>query len=178
MSKGWSAEMAEAQNRKFNARGSMCVHAPDVRIGHAPEASPSDKAAAVGGQIAKPEAGTSPSPRAPICLKIRNLGHVPSFKNMKRMWKGKLVTDPDAAAWMNETIKSLAFQLRCELATRGIEITTGLSALSSIAWFVPLDDSRKWISQHSARTLLVSKGDEGADITIEIINPNANIQTL
>lgn len=52
---------------------------------------------------------------------------------------------------------------------RGIEITTGPSALSLIASLLPLDDSRKWIPKHSADTQLVSKGEEGADILIEAI---------
>lgn len=70
---------------------------------------------------------------------------------------------------MEQAVESFASQLRSELATRGIATTTGLSALSQIALFLPLDDSRKWMPEHSVNTLLVSKGQEGADVLIERI---------
>lgn len=70
---------------------------------------------------------------------------------------------------MEQAVASFESQLRLELAMRGIEITTGLSALSQIALLLPLDDSRKWMPAHSVSTLLVSKGQEGCDLVIERI---------
>lgn len=105
----------------------------------------------------------------PIKLVVLGLSHVPSFKNGKMLARGRLITDPKKQAWMNQCIASFESQLRSEFRTRGIAITTGQSALSLIASLLPLDDSRKWIPQHSASTLQVSKGKEGAEITIEVI---------
>jgi len=105
----------------------------------------------------------------PIRLSIRGLDHVVSFKNSKMIARGRLITDPKKQKWMERCTLSFEHQLRSEFQTRGIEITTGPSALSLIALLLPLDDSRKWIPKHSADTQLVSKGEEGADILIEVI---------
>lgn len=105
----------------------------------------------------------------PIRLSIRGLLHCPSYKNSKMLARGRLITDPKKQKWMDRCVLSFEFQLRSEFQTRGIEITTGPSALSLIASLLPLDDSRKWIPEHSASTLPVCKGEEGADILIERI---------
>lgn len=110
-----------------------------------------------------------PAPSGAVVLRIRNQGHVPSFKNSKMiLWRQKrIMTKPENQHWMDAAVQSLVCQLRFEFQTRGIAITTGPSALSLIASLLPLDDSRKWIPEFSVSTLLVSKGSEGADITIE-----------
>ena len=105
----------------------------------------------------------------PIVLEIQGLDHVPSFKNGKMWTRRGPITDPKKQKWMNKAVASIESQLRSELATRGIGTTTGPLAPSLIASLLPLDDSRKWIAEHSASTLLVSKGNEGASITIERI---------
>ncbi len=106
---------------------------------------------------------------SPVTLTVRGLGHVPSFKNSKMiLWRQKrIMTKPEVQQWMEAVTESFASQLRSEFQTRGIAITTGLSALSQIASSLPLDDSRKWMPTHSVNTLLVSKGQEGADVLIE-----------
>ena len=81
------------------------------------------------------------------------------------------MTKPENQRWMEAAILSLESQLRSEFRTRGIEITTEPTALLQIASLLPLDDSRKWIPEFSVKTQLVSKGEEGADITIEPILP-------
>lgn len=112
------------------------------------------------------------SPRSPdtlsIVLKLNGLGHVPAFKNSKMiLWKQKrIMTKPEFQHWMNAAVESFASQLRSELATRGIAISTGHSALLQIASLLPLDDSRKWIAAISVDVQLVSSGSEGADVTI------------
>jgi len=112
--------------------------------------------------------GTAPPTSAnAIKLSLKGLGHVPSFKNSKMLSRGNLITAPKKQKWMQRAIRNIESQLRYAFRTRGIEITTGPSALCSIASLVPLDDSRKWIPTHSVSTLLVSKGEEGADIVIE-----------
>lgn len=109
-----------------------------------------------------------------IELKVRGLAEVPSFKNSKQIVrlgkKAALITKPERQKWMEQAIQSFESQLRSAFQMKGIEITTGPSALSSIASLLPLDDSRKWIPQHSVNTLLVSKEEAGADILIERID--------
>lgn len=109
------------------------------------------------------------SPPTPVNLSIRNLGHIPSFKNSKLiLWSQKRVmTKPEYQEIMEKMILSFESQLRSEFQTRGIAITTGPSALSQIASLLPLDDSFKWMPAHSVNTLLVSKGEEGCDVRIE-----------
>ena len=111
-----------------------------------------------------------------VILKVEGLDHVPSFKNSKQIIPGKngrrsmLITKPERQQWMERVIQSFVYQLRSEFQTRGIETTTGPSALSLIASLLPLDDSRKWIPEHSVSTRLVKKGEEGAVIKIERID--------
>jgi hypothetical protein len=109
---------------------------------------------------------------ATLTLSVRNLGHVPSFKNSKEIVPGKkgrrsmLITKPERQKWMKDAVESFTSQLRSALAMRGIATMTGPIPLSKIASLLPLDDSRKWIPSHSVVTLLVSKRNEGATIEI------------
>ena len=103
----------------------------------------------------------------PINLAVYGIGHVPSFKNSKLLTRGRLITDPKKQEWMEWCIQSFVSQLRSALQTRGIATTTGPIPLSKIASLLPLDDSRKWIPEHSVSTRLVSKGSEGAELVIE-----------
>lgn len=121
---------------------------------------------------AKATPSPAPSPSgSKLCLKIRGLGHVPSFKNSKMiLWAQKrIMTKPEHQHWMEAAAQSFESQLRSALATSATGTTTGPIPLSSIVSFMPLDDSRKWIPQHSVSTQLVCKGDEGADVVIERI---------
>lgn len=81
-----------------------------------------------------------------------------------------MLTKPEYQTWMDNAVQSFASQLSSEFRTRGIEITTAHSPLSQIASLVPLDDSRKWIPEHSVSTQIVSTGNEGCDIVIERID--------
>lgn len=104
-----------------------------------------------------------------VTLTIEGLGHVPSFKNSKLLTRGRTITKPEYQAWMERAVRSIVSALRSEFQTRGIEITMGPSALSSIACLLPLDDSRQWIPEHSVTTQCVSPGQEGAVVKIERI---------
>lgn len=103
-----------------------------------------------------------------ITLAVGNIGHVPTFKNSKMIARGRLITDPKKQAWMDRCIDSFVYQLRSAFQTRGIATTTGPIPLSRIASLLPLDDSRKWIPSHSVNTRLVPKGQEGAELVIEV----------
>jgi hypothetical protein len=109
---------------------------------------------------------------------VRGLGHVPSFKNSKLLLakQRRLITKPEYQKWMDTVIRSFESQLRSALATSGTVTTTARIPLSLIASSLPLDDSRRWIPQHSVGTLLVPKGEEGADIVIERIDHAKNRQ--
>lgn len=104
-----------------------------------------------------------------IELVIRGIGHVPSFKNSKMLTRGKLITDPKKQKWMNKATRNLESQLRYFIPIQEIGTETGLTLLSKIASFMPLDDSLKWIPKHNVDSQRVSKGYEGANITIERI---------
>jgi hypothetical protein len=93
--------------------------------------------------------------------------HVPSFKNSKMLTRGKLITKPEYQKIMQAIIRSFESQLRSWFQMNGIVMEMGPLQLSSIASYLPLDDSRKWIVEHSVGWQVVSKGQEGVKITIE-----------
>lgn len=104
-----------------------------------------------------------------LVLQIRNMGHVPSFKNSK-MWTGKkLITKPERQKWMEAAIRVIASQFRSASRTTGGETSTGQSQPSSTAWLL-LDDSWQWMPELIIKAVKVPPGDEGADIRIEQIN--------
>lgn len=111
---------------------------------------------------------TDPPSSGPIKLSLHGL-NVVSFKNSKMIARGRLITDPKKQKQMEQIIQSFASQLTSWFRTTGIETGTGCSALSQIALYLPLDDSLKWIAEHSVKSRQVSKGNEGAVITIERI---------
>lgn len=107
-----------------------------------------------------------------LTLRVRNFGHVPSFKNSKLLLaqQKRLITKPEYQRWMEAVIRSFESQLRSALAMNETGTMTALTRLLRIASSLPLDDSRKWITEHCVKTRLVSNGEEGADILIERID--------
>lgn len=105
----------------------------------------------------------------PLLLSVKGLGHVVAFKNSKMLARGKLITNPRKQKWMEAATLSIESQLRSWFRTNGIETGTGPTALCRIAYYMPLDDSLKWIPEHSVKSLQVLKGHEGAIISIEPI---------
>ncbi|HEU4345894.1 MAG TPA: hypothetical protein VFU31_30450 [Candidatus Binatia bacterium] len=130
---------------------------------------------------------TNPKSFPVIRLEIRGVDNIASFKNQKQIISlpikgsqkckecGKrdvrpmLITKPERQQQMKSITESLESQLYSALATTGLEITMAPIPLSKIASLLPLDDSRQWIPELCVSTLLVAKGEEGADITIERI---------
>jgi hypothetical protein len=113
-----------------------------------------------------------------ITLEVSGQSHVPSFKNSKllitqnrgrRLPRPLLITKPEYKKWMEACVELFVSQLRLEFQTRGIAIRTGPQALCLIASSLPLDDSFKWIGEMCVKPHRVSKGSEGATITIERI---------
>lgn len=109
------------------------------------------------------------SPATPVRLSIRGLGEICSLKNSKMIARGRLMTNPVKQVKIEAYIQSLRSQLFSELRTRGIAISTVCVQPYSTALPVPLDDSRKWISELHVSCVEVDKGEEGCDILIERI---------
>lgn len=107
-------------------------------------------------------------------LKIQGIGEVPSMKNSKMIARGRLMTDPRKQHWMEAAQGLLQSQLNCFILAKGLQTLTGEQLLASIASFVPLDDSRQWIAKLNVSWRQVSKGEEGAEIEIEITTPRMN----
>lgn len=107
-----------------------------------------------------------------IELAVRNQGHVPSFKNCKRTIKlnngGTMpVTSRKVKAWMNRCIESFISQLFCvtQMDLHGTRME--MPPRSLIASYLPLDDSRQWVTELNIKAEEVAPGEEGATIIIE-----------
>jgi len=106
-----------------------------------------------------------------IELKIKNMGHIPSFKNKKRVARKRngplfLMTDPQTKKWMDACIQSFVSQLFLQCAiTEGGTSTEHLQRF--LTAYVPQDDCWKIIPEI---IITSQKGDDpGAIIKIESI---------
>lgn len=105
-----------------------------------------------------------------IELAVRQRGHVPSFKNKKRVTRhGGLITDPKTKRWMDQVIQDFESQLFCATRISGGATLTGPRPHFLIVSSLPLDDSRQWISELLICDADVAPGEEGAVVTIEQI---------
>lgn len=105
----------------------------------------------------------------PICLEIKGLGHVPSFKNNKMLARGRLITNPVNQKWMDRCVRSFESQLVSLYQTREDGMRTGRSLQSWIASVLPLDDSVREIIQQEVIVTHTTKEWEGAIINITTI---------
>lgn len=107
-----------------------------------------------------------------IVLEIKGLGEIVSFKNSKMITRGRLITAPRKQKQMEAITKLLKSQLLSLLATTETEMVTERIQLSKIALSVPLDDALAWVPEHCVKLRRVSRGQEGAEIVIELMeNP-------
>lgn len=102
-----------------------------------------------------------------LTLTISGLGHVPSFKNMKRASRKGLFTEPRAKRWMQACRDSFALQLLSAYRIVANATPTGRSRQSWIASSLPLDDSVREIVEIHLKVERVEAGWEGAEILIE-----------
>lgn len=115
---------------------------------------------------------TPPSLRGTLTLKVQGVGHIPSFKNAKRVAtnrktnKSFLRTREDIKSWMGECIKSFESQLDSAIPTIDAGIQMAPSRRSLIASSVPLDDSRQHVAEIHIYTEDCLPGEEGATIEI------------
>ena len=110
-----------------------------------------------------------------LVLVVKELGHVPSFKNTKaiafnrRTRKRFIRTDPKKKDWMERCIRNFEFQLSSAFPTGGAGTVMEPPARSSIASSLPLDDSLAWIPELHVVCERVAPGEEGAAIIIEMM---------
>lgn len=106
-----------------------------------------------------------------VNLTIRGLGHCPSFKNNKSIYRSKeglpfIATNAERKLWMQRATRLIESQLLSKFQTTGPETQTAADLQSWIASCVPLDDSWQWVRELNIKTVRVPKGQEGAEIEI------------
>lgn len=112
-------------------------------------------------------------PAGSVILRVKGLGHVPSFKNKKRAildrstGKMRTLTAPEASRWMRKCEDAFVSQLFSWYQIAEGAMPTALSRRSWIACAVPLDDSVNHIREIHVSVLNVDKGEEGAMLAIE-----------
>lgn len=107
-----------------------------------------------------------------VTLEIRGLGHVPSFKNKKRICGRNLITRPDVKKWMESAIQSLRSQLRSAFQTTGgvISMAHSQPCLTVLCLHSKeFDDCRQWIADERVYASECDAGQEGCTITIRIL---------
>lgn len=114
----------------------------------------------------------------PVTMRIRNQGHICSFKNTKKIVRRRLkdgqlgspliITDPDKKRKMDGYTRAFESALSSTLATMCGGTQTAPFPPSLIAQLMPLDDSLDWIPESDGwRTVRVAKGEEGVDVIFE-----------
>lgn len=99
--------------------------------------------------------------KSSLKLQVRGLGHVPSFKNSKRLF----LTNKKNAQWMRDCVESFVSQLLSECQTNGSETSMGDLLRSKIA-SLPHDDNWKIICSVRLEVEEVEPGKEGATVEI------------
>lgn len=102
-----------------------------------------------------------------VTLRIRDMGHVPSFKNNKMLTMGRIRTNPKNQKWMARCVRDFELQL-LSLSTTTDDGTPMAHCLRSlIAWSNRFDDSIQFLPEIAVQVKYVAKGQEGANVTIE-----------
>lgn len=104
----------------------------------------------------------------PVTLRFRG-SHCPSFKNSKLLTRGKLITKPEYQRIMQEITHAFESGLRSATLIADIETWTEGCHVVSTVWLQRFDDSRQWLPSLSVTGLEVEKGQEGCDLTLELL---------
>lgn len=110
-----------------------------------------------------------------IELSVVDMGHVPSFKNAKRVAVNHITKRPflatrkDVKKWMTKCIHNFELQLFCASQTTAGVTLMGPQLRSLIVSSLPHDDSVSWIPVIHASVVKVDRTEEGATIIIEKI---------
>ena len=115
----------------------------------------------------KPKAGskTVPATGTPrLVLQVRNLGHVPSFKNGRQLF----LTSKRNRDWMKRCQASLVSQCisKCRTEDGGISM---VALRQFLTYCLPSDDNWKIIPAITLTCERVIEGEEGAVIKIELL---------
>lgn len=105
-----------------------------------------------------------------VRLRIRGLGPLFNFKNSKKRTRNGLITDPALKKRMAAIQASFVSQLNSLLRTGDDAIPTAARRLSLMR-SLPHDDCWTVIPDLRITSHLCAPEDEGAEITIERINP-------
>lgn len=97
------------------------------------------------------------------------MGHCPAFKNKKRIFRGRLVTEPKTRRWMEEATKVMYSQLKSQFQTKGGETSTESWQQRAIC-SLPSDDCWTQIPMKIIYVESVPKGDEGLEISLRKIS--------
>ena len=91
--------------------------------------------------------------------------HVPSFKNRKRVARGRLYTEPDIRKWMHHVINAIELELRYGMPMNVCATPMGPSAPSLMS-LLPCDDRWTVIPEYTVNAIGCQAGEEGAEIII------------
>lgn len=111
-------------------------------------------------------------PKHSLHLTVTGLGHVPGFKNSKKIIRNPrtkalmIVSDAGLKKRMDAITQSFVSQLRSASATASDATQTGAPP-PSLMLSLPRDDNWTWIPELVVTATLVPRGEEGAEILIE-----------
>ena len=103
-----------------------------------------------------------------VRLSVHGLS-IPSFKNKKRMMRGRLITKPETQQQMEEITLNFIAQLRSSIRIVDAATLTEQHQPCLIALLThskDFDDSRQWIPEIHIKAVDCDKGNEGAVIEI------------
>lgn len=109
----------------------------------------------------------TPSP-APVVLRVRGIGNLTSFKNRKRIAGKNLITEPSVKRRQIALRDVIVCEYTRALATVVAETLMVSQPVSSMPLFLP-DDCWTVVPELIVTGQLVPKGDEGCDVTIELL---------
>lgn len=107
--------------------------------------------------------GSASKPPAIVRLSLIGLGHVPAIKNSMFA-----IVNKENREWKRRAVKLFVSQLLSSIPTSEHGTVTPQS-LQSLMQLLPPDDNWKCIPETHVYCRKVSPGEEGADITIELI---------
>lgn len=105
-----------------------------------------------------------------LTIPVTGAGHIPSFKNCKRIVGKRLVLDPKVKDRLARITRVIESHIASLFQTVASETQTEQSLQSWIVSSLPLDDSGDWLPESGGYVIeKVPKGEEGIIITIERI---------
>ena len=105
-----------------------------------------------------------------LTIHLRGLGHVPGFKNRKRICGKRLVTDEKAKAWMNAAVLAIrAALVSCSPISASETSTTAGGRSRTFLSVLPADDRWTCLAEERNTGELCAAGDEGAVVEVRML---------